>query len=454
MRIRTAIFGVYVGVSALGFVAVMALVLKDVRFRYVESMRRTMGDTAVFLADLTAREVDGADWTRSLTRLPPKAELLRVFACDPDGRVVYDAAGRDVGQVYAWDMYGGGRLASEGYKLPNVAVVGKELRVRAPVRRGGELLGWVGVGRQLTTVSEGVTQARWRLVLLTGGIALLMTVVGWWVSARLVRSLERLTLHARRVRDGQPSVPPGSRAREIAELARAFEEMRDALAGRQHAERYTQALAHEVKAPLAAIRGAAELLDEPMPEEQRQRFLGNIRRETARIQQIVERLLELSSLESRKTLQRRERIDAGALMAEAVAMVRAAGATTRVSFSEAGGDGVEFPGERVLLRSALVNLLQNALEFSPAGGAVTLACATESGRVVFSVEDAGPGVPVYALEKVFDRFYSLPRPGGTTRSTGIGLALVREIAHLHGGEVALGNRPGGGARATLWVPLG
>jgi two-component system sensor histidine kinase CreC len=279
-----------------------------------------------------------------------------------------------------------------------------------------------------------------------------MMAVGWWVAARLVRSLERLTVHARRVRDGQASAPPGSRAKEIAELALAFEEMRDALAGRQHAERYTQALAHEVKAPLAAIRGAAELLVEPMPEEQRRRFLDNIRRESARIQQIVERLLELSSLEARKSLQRRERIGAAALLAEAVAIVQEAGRAANVSFTAAGGEGVEFTGERVLLRSALVNLLQNALEFSPPGGTVTVGCATEDGRVTFTVEDAGPGVPVYALDKVFDRFYSLPRPGGAARSTGIGLALVKEIVHLHGGDVTLGNRSGGGARAAFWVP--
>jgi len=109
-------------------------------------------------------------------------------------------------------------------------------------------------------------------------------------------------------------------------------------------------------------------------------------------------------------------------------------------------------GERVLLREALVNLLQNALEFSPDGGEVTLTVRGQDGRVEFTVADRGPGVPDYALPQVFDRFYSLPRPGGSRKSTGLGLALVREIAHLHGGGAALANRAGGGACATLWVP--
>jgi two-component system sensor histidine kinase CreC len=144
-------------------------------------------------------------------------------------------------------------------------------------------------------VEEGVRAARWRLVTLIGVIAGVMLVLGWWIAARLTHALERLTLYAQDVRDGKKAAPPQSRAREIAELGRAFEEMREALEGRQHVERYTQTLAHEVKAPLAAIRGAAELLDENMPAEQRQKFLANIRNESARIQRIIERLLELSS---------------------------------------------------------------------------------------------------------------------------------------------------------------
>jgi two-component system sensor histidine kinase CreC len=451
MRIRTAIFGVYVTASAVGFAAMMGLVLRDVRLRYVESMRRTLGDTTAYLAAYATPTAAGEDWVKKLAGLPPGTEVLRVFACDRQDRVIFDTAGRDVGQIYIRNMYGGGKIASENYSVPNVAVVDNELRVFAPVRFGGEVVGWVGVGRPLATVAEGISTARWRLIWMAGAIALLMMAAGWWIAARLTRSLERLTVYAQQVRDGRTATPPASRATEIAALARAFEEMRDALEGRQHAERYTQALAHEVKAPLAAIRGAAELLEEDMPAEQRRKFMANIRGESARIQQIIARLLELSSLEARKALGQAETLSAVALAEEAAATMHpafeAAGVTLKV---EAAGDLLR--GERVLLREALVNLLQNALDFSPAGGAVVFEARAAGGRVSFSVEDQGPGVPDYALPRVFERFYSLPRPGTEKKSTGLGLALVREIAHLHGGEVALANRPGGGARAEFWVP--
>jgi two-component system sensor histidine kinase CreC len=459
MRIRTAIFGVYVVASAIGFAGMMALVLRDVRLRYVESMRRTLGDTAAYLAAFAAPDSPADDWTRKLAALPRNADRLRVFACATDGRVIYDSAGRDGGQIYTWPMRGGGRTASENYTVSNVAEVGGELRVAARVRHGDEPLGWVGVGRPLASVAEGVRAARWRLGWSVGVIALGMIVAGWWIAARLTRSLERLTVYAQGVRDGRPVPPPQSRAAEIAALGRAFEEMRDALEGRQHVERYTQVLAHEVKAPLAAIRGAAELLDETMPEEQRGKFLGNIRTEAARIQRIIDRLLELSSLEARKALRQTETLVVAPLAAEAAEVVRPVGAARRVTLTVRGGPEAKVRGEGVLLREALVNLLQNAFEFSPAGGEVTLGWTVANGRVVFAVEDTGPGVPDYALPRVFERFYSLPRPGAGRKSTGLGLALVREIAHLHGGEATLANRPEacppgrGGARATIWIPV-
>ena len=411
MRIRTAIFGVYVLASAIGFAAVMALVLRDVRLRYVESMRRTLGDTAAYLAAYATPTAAGEDWARKLASLPPGTEVLRVFACDRNDRVIFDAAGRDVGQTYVRVMYGGGKIASENYSVPNVAVVNDELRVFAPVRFNGDMLGWVGVGRPLTTVAEGISAARWRLVWMAGIIALVMMAAGWWIAARLTRSLERLTVYAQNVRDGRVPAPPRSRAKEIAALSRAFEEMRDTLEGRQHVERYTQALAHEVKAPLAAIRGAAELLDESMPAEQRAKFLGIIRSESARIQRIIDRLLELSSLEARKQLRQTETISAGRLAAEAADVVRPAGAARGVGLKLEVDGEITIRGEAVLLREALVNLLQNAVEFSPAGGEVLLTVRPGPGRVEFVVEDRGPGVPDYALPRVFERCYSLPRPG-------------------------------------------
>lgn len=456
MKIRTAIFSVYVAVTGLAFVVLLALVLRDVRLRYVESMRRTMGDTAAFLAVLAAQEpAAGESWVRKLNALPPNADLLRVFASGLDDRVLFDSArGKDVGQAYAWPMRGGGRAASENYSLPNVALVGDELRVRAPVRMGGEIVGWVGVGRPLSTVTEGVSQARWQLARYATALALTMVLAGWWIASRLTRSLERLTSYTIAVRDGQRAVPPvASRATEIAALARAFEEMRVALEGKAHVERYTQALAHELKAPLSAIRGAAELLTEEMPRDDRIKFLGNLRAESDRLQLIVDRLLQLSALEARADGAMQGEIDLAAVLDEVAGQAEGFAAARKISLQRATGNSLRVRGDKFLLAQAVSNLVQNAIEFTPSGGTVTIRAHQSEGRAFATIEDSGGGIPGYALEKIFDRFYSLPRPETGRKSSGLGLSIVREIARLHGGEITLENRVEGGARAILSLPM-
>lgn len=456
MKIRTIIFGVYVAVSGVAFVGLSALVLRDVRLRYIDSMARTLGDTATFLAAFAQPAAERSDdWPRKLAELPANAGLLRVFACDRAGRVLFDSApGAQPGEGPAWpaaEAEHAPAIAPGGVRVSEVA---GELRVVAPVRRQGETVGWVGVGRRLATVSEGVQRARIDLIWILGLIAAGMVAIGWWIATRLTHSVERLTAYAQAVRDGRTAVPPQSRAHEVAELARAFEEMRVALEGKAYVERYTQALAHELKAPLSSIRGAAELLGEDPPEADRARFVANLRAETERLQRIVERLLELAALESKRAgsalgdVDLTELVRARCRAAEAGAALRAV--TLRCG---ARGTAARVQGDAVLLGQAVDNLLQNAIEFSPRGAAVEIAVEGEAGGVEVRVEDRGPGVPDFAVEKVFDRFYSLPRPDTGRKSSGLGLSIVREVVRLHAGEVRLENRPGGGARAVLRLPV-
>ncbi|HUG12851.1 MAG TPA: ATP-binding protein [Opitutaceae bacterium] len=445
MRIRTAIFVVYVVASAIGLSVLMYYVLAEVRPRYVTAVRLNLQESVNAVAAALERRTV-ADAVAVLSR--PMHFRARLVL--PDGTVAFDSNAESPSDPEEAD-YGlaksvGNRILDRG-----VPVAALEVSVVAHTRLADAGDTRIVFSRSFRSVNAVIWSERKKLAAIAVLVSGVMLIAGWWIATRLTRSLEHLTSHVRSVRDGRTGAAPRSRALEIAELAQAFDEMREAVEGRQRVERYTQALAHEVKAPLAAIRGAAELLGEEMPAEQRTRFLENIRGESARIEKCVERLLELSSLEARKSLERAEPIDAASLAAEAVVLMNPAFDAARVSL-EQRGQPAAIRGERVLLREALVNLLQNALDFSPAGSAVEFVLSAEGGRVVFAIDDRGPGVPDYALPRVFERFYSLARPGTTRKSTGLGLALVREIAHLHGGDVSLENREGGGARAVLWLP--
>ena len=109
-------------------------------------------------------------------------------------------------------------------------------------------------------------------------------------------------------------------------------------------------------------------------------------------------------------------------------------------------------GDPFLLQQALGNLLDNAIEFSPEDGEIVVAVTADPSHIAISVRDQGQGAPDYALEHMFERFYSLPRPATGRKSTGLGLAFVREVARLHGGSADFSNRPEGGALARIHLP--
>ncbi|HSB22397.1 MAG TPA: ATP-binding protein, partial [Burkholderiaceae bacterium] len=129
-----------------------------------------------------------------------------------------------------------------------------------------------------------------------------------------------------------------------------------------------------------------------------------------------------------------------------------AGAPRRLRVQLRDGGDVTVDGDPLLLRRAVGNLLDNALDFSPDGGTVEIALARHGRRADVTIRDHGPGIPEFADAKVFEKFFSLARPHSKRKSTGLGLAFVRQIAQLHRGRVSLHNADGGGALATLSLP--
>jgi two-component system sensor histidine kinase CreC len=230
--------------------------------------------------------------------------------------------------------------------------------------------------------------------------------------------------------------------------------MRDRLEGKQYVEHYVHALTHELKSPLAAIRGSAELVEsggDTMPAADRARFLAAIRSQGDRMAEMIDKMLALAAVEHRQRIEAPQPVDLRATIDEAVERVAPKLAQRRIT-SRVEGETAIVQGDGFLLRQALVNLLDNAADFAPEGSTVTVGITRAGAQWRISVADEGPGVPDYALERVFERFYSLPRPGGGSRSSGLGLCFAAEAAALHGGEARLANSPGGGAVATLLLP--
>lgn len=190
-----------------------------------------------------------------------------------------------------------------------------------------------------------------------------------------------------------------------------------------------------------------------MPQAERERFLDNIARETQRIQEIVDRMMELTALETRRVLDRTEPVVLASLLDEIATSAQSAAAARNVRIALDLRATPSTDGDPFLLRRAVSNLLDNAIDFAPEGSEVRVGLDATAKQARITVRDHGRGIPDYARDKVFQKFYSLARPHSQKKSTGLGLAFVKEIAALHRGRIELANATGGGALATLTLPL-
>lgn len=479
MRIPLRIaLGYFLIVGLAGYL-VFATFVEEVRPGVKQAMEETMVDAANVLAELAAdstasgtlasgrfAEAVAAYRTRAprarIFELEKRSTDFRIYVTDARGVVLFDSEGKDTGRDFSrWrDVYRTlrGEYGARATRLDPGDDTSVVMYVAAPVfgrpdaTGARPMLGVLTLGKPLQSVQPFATRAEHRVtnagLLLLGGALL----IGAFFTAWLTHSIRRLRDFARAVADGERPPRPALGRNELGDLESAVMAMREKLDGRAYVEQYVQSLTHELKSPIAGLRAAAEVLADPRvtPDEQRQ-FLRHVEEQTARLTDIVERMLELARVEGLRQLERPESVDVHALLeAETLALTPRAQAIG-ANFAVGAAAGVAVRGDAFLLRRALANLLENALAFSPAGGAIEVSARRVADAVEIAVEDRGPGVPEFAGQRIFERFYSLPRPGGQ-RSSGLGLPFVMEIARLHGGRLDAGNREDGGFSARLRLP--
>ncbi|MBB2493877.1 two-component system sensor histidine kinase CreC [Aquipseudomonas ullengensis] len=472
MPIGVRIFLVYFLFVGLAGWFVLSTVMDEIRPGVRQSTEETLVDTANLLAEILRDDLKSGRLAQG--RLPellkaygqrqPQAQIWgveksavnhRIYVTDAKGIVLLDSSGVALGQDYSrWnDVYRtlrgeyGARSTREDPQDEDSSV----MYVAAPIKDGQQIIGVVSVAKPNRSLQPYIERSQTRLTWLGTGLIALGLLVGgllsWWLSG----SLRKLTRYAQAVSQGQRAELPTLRGGELAQLAEAVQKMRTELEGKDYVEQYVHTLTHELKSPLAAIRGAAELLEGEMPAEQRQRFVANIASEGARLQQLIERLLNLALVEQRQGLEEqvpvplRELVDE-ALHSQAV-RIEAAG----LQIDNSVEPHLSALGERFLLRQALANLLDNALDFTPPGGLLRFAAQLDGAQLELSLYNQGPAIPDYALARLTERFYSLPRPSSGRKSTGLGLNFVQEVAGLHGGALQVGN-VAGGVRVSLTLP--
>jgi signal transduction histidine kinase len=318
-----------------------------------------------------------------------------------------------------------------------------------PVFVGGKIIGAVSISKPTNRVRNFIASQLKHLalpvavaVMVAGGLAFLL-------SAYITHTVASLASKAERIAAGEPGVELETWSKsEMGALARSVEKMRHRLEGKAYVEEMATNLSHELKTPLASIRGAAELLEDGAIDDPRARakFLGNIQSEVQRLDRLVADLLQLSHIETHPEEP----------VARALDVVDVARDIAAVYNERAGNLGlkfvVELPPEplQILISASqfkqmLAGLLDNALQFTPSGQSVSL--EIRDGEI--RIRDEGAGIDADIRPKIFDRFFTTENPRTGNRGSGLGLAIVKSIVERNHGTIECKSTPGQGSEFII-----
>jgi len=472
MSLRIRIILTFALLMSLAFSAIIWLIINDVRPRYLEAVEESTVDTAEVIAAMLSEQALGGclsvenlsatmeavkdrTFVARIYSIVKRDVSLRIYVTDAKGVLLYDSTGTvKPGEDYSqWrDVYLTlkGRYGARSTRTIPDDPSSQVLFVAAPIRKNGEVLGVVSVGKPTNSISFLIAIAQKRFMLsliLVAGVAITLSVgLSYWIT----QPVKRLIQYATAIRKGEARRFPAFGSPEIRDLGVAMEEMQARLEGKNYIEDYVRALTHELKSPLTGIKGAGEILRDHVTDKDSVKFLDIIGTEVDRLHALVDRMLQLSRLENVRTITR-TKIRASEFFQALADSFQTQLTTGGLRLDLEVPEGLVLEGDLFLLQQAVGNLVSNAIDFSPHGTTILVRAVFSGDAATVTVRDYGCGMPDFALEKAFNKFFSLARPGTGKKSTGLGLPFVAEVLALHGGTVCLANADPG-LEATVTLP--
>lgn len=271
---------------------------------------------------------------------------------------------------------------------------------------------------------------------------------GWLVAGRALRPLKTIAETAERVTASglDQRIPQTNDSPEAGRVIQVLNRMMDRLeASFRQATRFSADASHELKTPLAVMQGELEnALQAATPGSTEQRLFSNLLEETQRLTTITRSLLLLAQADAGQLKLSLQPVELSAELEDVIDDARVLAESSRLRFEVAIERGLRVQGDRSLLRTALFNLIGNAIKYNESGGVLSVRLTVADQRIVLDVANTGPGIPPAEQEKVFERFHRVRRAGESSADgIGLGLSLAREIVRAHGGELSLAeSRPG------------
>jgi heavy metal sensor kinase len=325
-----------------------------------------------------------------------------------------------------------------------------------PVIRDGRVVGALQVGLSTDDVEETLWTLLKVLLALAPALLVLASGGGLFLANRALAPIDRITRTAQRISAENLSGRIGLHGPddEVGRLAWTFDAMLARLEEAfERQRRFTADASHELRTPLTAILGQIDVaLDRPREAATYRATLTTMREQAQRLARLVGDLLFLARADAQSAPLVVEAIDMSALLQAVVAQLEPL-AAARDQRLELTSVPLKVNGNEDDLIRLFLNLLDNAIRYTPPGGQIRLSCGCDRGEVVIRLRDSGPGIAPEHLPQLFDRFYRVDR--GRSRAhggSGLGLAIAQSIAHTHGGRIAVKSNIGQGSTFTVSLP--
>ncbi|MEW6183872.1 MAG: ATP-binding protein [Bacillota bacterium] len=328
-----------------------------------------------------------------------------------------------------------------------------------PLTTGQETNGVILFLAPLTAVEKPLSAVNRVLIQSSLAVVVVAVLVIFLVSRRITRPIMDMSRAAARVAEGDYSQQILVRDRdEIGQLAQSFTIMQERLETMERMRRELIAdISHELRTPLASIRGFVQgILDGVVRPEEKTRYLSLVLNETTRLTSLVSDLLELARVQAGAIHLEYSEVDPAALMAEVADSFSLPSAEKGIALQTTGPPRtIRIPADRNRLKQVLLNLVSNAVRYTPRGGTISLVLEEGPDGVTIKVADTGPGVPEEELPKIFEKFHRLDKSrDSATGGAGLGLAIVKQLVELHGGNITARNRKDGpGLEVSFNIPI-
>jgi heavy metal sensor kinase len=323
----------------------------------------------------------------------------------------------------------------------------------------GKIIAIIQVGVSLTQLHTTLQNITLELLVIAPFVLLFSAGGSYWLSAHAFKPIDRLTRTAQRIKDGdlKQRVPVPLAHDEVQRLALTLNEMLDSLdRALTRQRRFVSDASHELRTPVAAIRSMIDVaLLEPMEQEKYTAVLRTVNTEAERLGHLVSDLLALARTDEGQARLEKEEVRLDVLIDAVAANAESLASEKNITLHVQASKSVTALGDEARLIQMTMNLLDNAITYTPAGGSVTLSTNLENGKARLSVQDTGVGIAAEHLPHVFERFYRVdPAHARTERNnSGLGLSIAEWVVRAHNGSITIDSQPGKGSTFIVLLPL-